>query len=312
MVVAGGVGPERAGSAGDLGERSQVRRLGLRPRRALEHALTHLPFVAVDGDGEDAVLAQDETGKGFDLRLLEAKPGGEDGFQKLIAMADECVAVAVLGLFAYNRLRVEQMPDVSLPFALVLTTYPGASPEVVEADVTKPLEYAINTVSGVKLIRSNSLEGQSQVFAEFRLDTDMTRAIQDVRDKVALARPGFPREVKDPLVIRADSENTQPVVALAALNALSENVTYRAAPLATLEPAIGPGQAMLLTAVLFGVGHFYGVPYGLVGVIMAGALGWILNKTMLETGGFFWPWFIHFCQDALVFSFMALGAVAAS
>ncbi len=101
------------------------------------------------------------------------------------------------------------------------------------------------------------------------------------------------------------------VIALAAMNAFSENVTYRAAPLATLEPAVGPGQAMLLTAVLFGVGHFYGVPYGIVGVIMAGALGWILNKTMLETRGFVWPWFIHFCQDALVFSFMAMGAVAA-
>ena len=81
--------------------------------------------------------------------------------------------------------------------------------------------------------------------------------------------------------------------------------------LATLEPAAGPGQAMLLTAFVFGIGHFYGVPYGIVGAVMAGALGWILNKTMLETRGFFWPWFIHFCQDALVFSFMALGAVAA-
>ena len=101
------------------------------------------------------------------------------------------------------------------------------------------------------------------------------------------------------------------VIALAAMNAFSENVTYRAAPLATLAPAVGASQAMLLTAVIFGIGHFYGVPYGIVGVVMAGALGWILNKTMLETRGFFWPWFIHFCQDALVFSFMALGAVAA-
>ena len=67
------------------------------------------------------------------------------------------VGITVLGLFAYNRLRVEQVPDVSLPFVLVLTTYPGASPEVVENDVTKPLEYAINQISGVKMIRSNSL-----------------------------------------------------------------------------------------------------------------------------------------------------------
>src|SRR5512137_173188 len=124
------------------------------------------------------------------------------------------IGVTVLGIFSYARLRVEQMPEVNLPFVMVMTAYPGAAPEAVETDVTKPLEYAINTVSGVKLIRSNSLEGQSQVFAEFRLDTDMTRAIQDVRDKVALARPGFPRDVKDPLVIRADGENTEPVVTL--------------------------------------------------------------------------------------------------
>ncbi len=128
------------------------------------------------------------------------------------------VAITVLGIFSYARLRVEQMPEVNLPFVLVMTTYPGAAPEAVEVDVTKPLEYAINTVAGVKLIRSNSLEGQSQVFAEFRLDTDMSRAMQDVRDKIALARPSFPRDVKDPLVIRADNENTQPVVSLAVMS----------------------------------------------------------------------------------------------
>ena len=128
------------------------------------------------------------------------------------------IGIAVLGLFAYNRLRVEQMPDVSLPFVLVLTSYPGASPEVVESDVTKPLEYAINTVSGVSLIRSNSLEGQSQVFAEFRMSTDMNKAMQDVRDKIGQARPNFPKDVKEPLVIRADQENQQPIVSLAVLS----------------------------------------------------------------------------------------------
>jgi multidrug efflux pump subunit AcrB len=101
---------------------------------------------------------------------------------------------------------------------LVLTAYPGANPEVVETDVTKPLEYAINTVSGASLIRSNSREGQSQVFAEFRMSTDMSKAMQDVRDKIAQVRPNFPRDVKEPLVIRADQENQQPVVSLAVLS----------------------------------------------------------------------------------------------
>jgi HAE1 family hydrophobic/amphiphilic exporter-1 len=128
------------------------------------------------------------------------------------------IGITVLGAFSYQRLRVEQMPDVSLPFVAVTTLYPGAAPEAVEADVTKPIEYALNTVAGVKIIRSNSLEGSSNVFAEFRLNTDMDRAMQDVRDKISQTRPLFPRDVKDPLVVRADSENQQPVVSLAVLS----------------------------------------------------------------------------------------------
>ena len=125
------------------------------------------------------------------------------------------IGIAVLGLFSYSRLGVEQMPDVTLPYALVLTAYPGAAPEAVEADVTKPIEYAVNQVSGVKTIRSNSLEGQSQVFVEFRLSTNIAQAIQDVRDKVAPVRASFPKDVKDPQVIRVEDENSQPVVSLA-------------------------------------------------------------------------------------------------
>jgi HAE1 family hydrophobic/amphiphilic exporter-1 len=132
------------------------------------------------------------------------------------------VGIVVLGLFSYARLRVEQMPDVTLPFMQVLTVYPGASPEVVETDVSKPLEYAVNTVSGVKRIYSNSREGQSQVFVEFRQGTEITRAIQDARDKIALVRSGFPRDVKDPQVLRVDIEDNRPMVSLAVLSSTVE------------------------------------------------------------------------------------------
>jgi multidrug efflux pump subunit AcrB len=128
------------------------------------------------------------------------------------------IGIVVLGLFSYSRLRVEQMPDVTLPFTQVLIAYPGASPEVVEADVTKPIEYAVNTVSGVKRIFSNSREGQSQVFVEFRLGTDTARAIQDVRDKIATVRPSFPRDVKDPLIVRIEIDDERPTVSLAVLS----------------------------------------------------------------------------------------------
>ena len=128
------------------------------------------------------------------------------------------VGIVVLGLFSYARLRVEQMPDVTLPFVDIETAYPGASPEVVETDVSKPIENAVNTVSGVKRIYSNSRDGRSQVFVEFRLGTDVTRAIQDARDKIALVRPTFPRDVKDPQVIRVQIEDNQPTVSLAVLS----------------------------------------------------------------------------------------------
>ncbi len=128
------------------------------------------------------------------------------------------VALTVLGLFSYARLRVEQMPDVTLPFLFIQTQYPGASPEAVEIDITRPIENAVNGVTGVKVVRSFTAEGVSSVFIEFRLDTDMMRAMQDVRDKVAVVRPGFPRDAKDPLVVRADQDNQEPVVSLAVMS----------------------------------------------------------------------------------------------
>ena len=87
------------------------------------------------------------------------------------------VAITVLGVFSYQSLSIEQMPDAALPFVFVQTQYPGASPEVVETDVTKPIEYAINQVSGVKRVYSTTREGRSEVVAEFRLSTDVATAV---------------------------------------------------------------------------------------------------------------------------------------
>jgi hypothetical protein len=101
------------------------------------------------------------------------------------------------------------------------------------------------------------------------------------------------------------------VLLLAAMNAFSEEMNYKASFLSVLQGVVGRQQSLLLMAVFFGIGHFYGVPYGLVGVLMAGVLGWLLGKSMLETRGFAWPWFIHFVQDVLIFSFMAIGSVVA-
>ncbi|MFK5635894.1 CPBP family intramembrane glutamic endopeptidase [Ornithinimicrobium sp. LYQ103] len=113
-----------------------------------------------------------------------------------------------------------------------------------------------------------------------------------------------------PVDLVAQAAPLLPVVLVAAaLNAYNEEVTYRASFLSVLEGPVGRGHALLMVAAYFGIGHYYGVPYGLVGVAMAFALGWLLGRSMLETRGLFWAWFIHFWQDVLIFSFLAIGSI---
>ena len=128
------------------------------------------------------------------------------------------VALCVLGLFSYSRLGVEQMPDISFPGAWIEIAYPGASPEAVERELTKPVEEAINSIAGVKRITSRSLEGRSQANVEFSLDADMARAMQDVRDRIAAVQASFPKDAKAPTIQRWNNDNSQPVVNLALLS----------------------------------------------------------------------------------------------
>jgi hypothetical protein len=101
------------------------------------------------------------------------------------------------------------------------------------------------------------------------------------------------------------------VLLAAACNAFTEEVSYKASFLSVLEGPVGPRQALLMVAAYFGLGHYYGVPYGVAGVLMAALMGWLLAKSMQETRGLFWAWFIHFWQDVWIFSFLAIGSILA-
>ena len=96
---------------------------------------------------------------------------------------------------------------------------------------------------------------------------------------------------------------------IAVINAFNEEFTLRAAPLSELLSPIGKQEALMTTTVFFGLGHFYGVPAGVVGVLLSSFLGWFLGKSMLETKGFFWAWLIHFLSDAFIFTFFAISAI---
>ncbi len=127
------------------------------------------------------------------------------------------VALCVLGLFSYSQLRVERLPDITPPIVFVSVAYPGAAPDATESELTRPIELALNGIAGVKMIRSNSLEGRSETVVEFLVDADMNRAVQDVRDKIASVQPNFPRDAKQPFVSRFDGDNAQPTVYLSLL-----------------------------------------------------------------------------------------------
>src|SRR5206468_8523836 len=114
------------------------------------------------------------------------------------------LAIVVLGLFSYQRLQVDQFPNIDFPVVVVQTEYPGASPEIVESEVTKKIEEGVNSIAGINALTSRSYEGQSVVIIEFQLYVDGRKAAEDVREKVASIRPLFRTEVKEPRVLRFD------------------------------------------------------------------------------------------------------------
>ena len=124
------------------------------------------------------------------------------------------VALVVLGIVSYKRLAIDEYPDITYPIVIAQTTYPGASPEVMMRDISKPIEEALNTVQGIKEISSTSLEGVSIVRLSFNLGVDVLAAQQDVQSKVARIRRSLPQDIQDPIIQHFDP-NDSPIMAIA-------------------------------------------------------------------------------------------------
>ena len=124
------------------------------------------------------------------------------------------LALVVLGVISFKRLAIDEYPDVAYPIVVVMTAYPGASPEVMMRGVSKPIEEALNTVQGVKEINSTSSEGSSFVRLTFELGVDVKTAQQDVQAKVARIRRQLPRDVLEPTIQQFDP-NDAPIMTVA-------------------------------------------------------------------------------------------------
>ena len=119
----------------------------------------------------------------------------------------------VLGIFSYTQLGVDLFPKIDMPTVTVQTALPGASPEEVESQVTKPIEEVINTISGIDELRSQTLEGMSLVIVQFVLDKNSDVAAQEVRDKVATVLGQLPRDTVPPVIARLDFD-AAPILAI--------------------------------------------------------------------------------------------------
>jgi hydrophobic/amphiphilic exporter-1 (mainly G- bacteria), HAE1 family len=123
------------------------------------------------------------------------------------------VALVVLGIVAYQRLGIDEYPDVTYPVVIAQVTYPGASPQVMERDVARPIEEALNTVQGVREITSTAFNGGAIVRIMLNLGEDILTAQQDVQSKIARIRRALPPDIEEPIVNRFDP-NSRPIISV--------------------------------------------------------------------------------------------------
>src|SRR3712207_5269892 len=124
------------------------------------------------------------------------------------------VALVVLGIVSYQRLAIDEYPDLTFPVVIVNTTYPGASPEAMAREVSKPIEEAVNTVQGIREVTTTSLEGASIVRIMFNLGVNVDVARTDVQAKVARIRRQLPPNIEDPIIQTFDPNST-PIISIA-------------------------------------------------------------------------------------------------
>jgi HAE1 family hydrophobic/amphiphilic exporter-1 len=125
------------------------------------------------------------------------------------------VCLLVLGFLGYKRLGTDLYPDVSIPFCMVTTVYPGAGPQDIETQVSRPIEDAAAGIPGIDRVFSESRENVSVVFVQFKLSVPLAEAVQQVRDKVGIAQALLPHEARPPVIAQFDI-SAQPILVFSA------------------------------------------------------------------------------------------------
>src|SRR5690606_11185089 len=118
------------------------------------------------------------------------------------------LVIVLFGVIGYTFLGVREFPSIDPPVVSVRTAYPGANADIVESQITEPLEKTINSIDGIKNISSSSNQGSSVITIEFNLDKNLEEAANDVRDKVSQAARWLPKDIDGlPVVSKADANS---------------------------------------------------------------------------------------------------------
>ncbi|RRB02778.1 efflux RND transporter permease subunit [Larkinella rosea] len=186
------------------------------------------------------------------------------------------VVLGILGLFSYAQMRYELLPNMSIPFIIVTTPYPGASPAEVESGITKPVEDAVSSADRIKRVTAMSMENVSVVMVEFKHDVDSDKAMQDVQRRVNTVTSTLPAGSKIPTLDRF-SLTERPVVQVAANSKLSDlafGTLLKTQIKPRLSQVAGVGQV-----------QFVGLPETEVNVALDAARLKALNLSVLQVVG---------------------------
>lgn len=123
------------------------------------------------------------------------------------------LAIITYGVYAYIKLAIDMFPNIEFPIITITTVYRGADPETLETKVTKKIEEAVNQISDIKMLSSQSLQNISNVVIQFELDKDINVAAQEVRDKITTIQRDLPSDIEPPIVQKVDM-GAMPVISL--------------------------------------------------------------------------------------------------
>lgn len=124
------------------------------------------------------------------------------------------IIIIIFGAIGFHFLGIRDYPSIDPPIINVRTSYAGANPDIIESQITEPLEKSVNGIAGIKTISSTSSQGASNITVEFDLGTDLEAAANDVRDKVSQAVRSLPQDIDAPPVVSKADANAQPILSM--------------------------------------------------------------------------------------------------